>query len=285
LRDELTTDNKLKASILASSRDGIRGLQAALGVKIDGIFGPVTEEAFGKISVWVLIDKILKIATSASSPIQPSFMPVIHIPYPISTPNPVIPHAAEYAKYFVSMKINADRMTEIQSIAQRIGQNAARYKSVANAIAMMYWPLIGIIHNLESGMNFNTHLCNGDPLTERTVHNPVGRPTTGEPPFTWESSAVDALKHEEWDIWHDWMILGMAYISEMYNGMGYRSHGIPSPYLWAGSSIYVKGAYTSDGNFDPNAVSREIGVMTMLKYFYDQGSNGNQEIMSNKNEA
>jgi lysozyme family protein len=63
----------------------------------------------------------------------------------------------------------------------------------------------------------------------------------------------------------------MAFMLEKYNGFGYRNHKIPSPYLWAGSSIYTKGFYTSDGVFDPEAVSRQIGGMTMIKYFFDQG--------------
>lgn len=116
-------------------------------------------------------------------------------------------------------------------------------------------------------MNFNSHLYNGDPLTGRTVHVPAGYPINGEPPFTWEFAAADALRYEEWDKWHDWTIDGIAYLLEKYNGFGYRHRGVPSPYLWAGSNIYTKGFYVGDGVFDPNAVSKEIGGMTMLKYF------------------
>jgi lysozyme family protein len=168
------------------------------------------------------------------------------------------------------MVIDSHRLSEIQGIAHKIQQGMSRYQTVAEAVGVTYWPLIGIIHNLESGCNFNTHLYNGDPLTARTVRPPVGRPTTGNPPFMWAFSAIDALHQQGFDKWHDWSIIGMAYMLEKYNGFGYHLHGIPSPYLWAGSSIYTKGFYTDSG-FDPNLVSRQIGGMVMIKYFHDQG--------------
>ena len=67
-----------------------------------------------------------------------------------------------------------------------------RYDQVANATGVP-WYVIGIIHEMEGGLNFTTHLHNGDPLTRRTVQVPAGRPPTGMPPFQWEESAIDAL--------------------------------------------------------------------------------------------
>jgi len=116
-------------------------------------------------------------------------------------------------------------------------------------------------------MNFRTHLHNGDSLTDRTTHVPRGRPTLGYPPFTWEESAIDALSTDQhWNTWGDWTITGMAYLLEKYNGFGYRSKNTPSPYLWAGTSIYTSGKYVADHVFDPNAVSEQIGGMAILKF-------------------
>lgn len=283
---------RIKRAILASAHFGIHGLQTILGVKSDGILGPVTQDAIEDTNVDVLVGKVLAyivqhpmpspvgvppvgVPTVPTPPVlPPPTQPAPEPPPPVPTPEPpptsTVPHADEYAQYFTGMVIDSHRSSEIQTIAHRIQQGMSRYQNVADAVGVTYWPLIGIIHNLESGCNFNTHLYNGDPLTDRTVRAPVGRPTTGNPPFMWAFSAIDALRHEGFDKWRDWSIVGMAYMLEKYNGFGYRPHGIPSPYLWAGSSIYTKGFYTDSG-FDPNRVSRQIGGMTMIKYFHDQG--------------
>lgn len=71
--------------------------------------------------------------------------------------------------------------------------NRARYESVGNPMGIP-WHFIAAIHNLESSRSFLTHLHNGDPLTGRTFHRPPGRPASGNPPFTWEFSAADALR-------------------------------------------------------------------------------------------
>jgi lysozyme family protein len=118
----------------------------------------------------------------------------------------------------------------------------------------MPWALIGVIHAMECGFNFATHLHNGDPLTNRTKHVPAGQPQTGTPPFSWESSAIDALTHEGFNTVTDWSIPHMLYLLEKYNGFGYRKMGKPSPYLWSFSNLYEKGKYVADGRFDPQTV-------------------------------
>lgn len=206
---------------------------------------------------------------------QPPPPPPVNVP-PIKLVPPVNQPPINFTKYkddyeqkWLSCSINDSRRGEVKSIVDKIQQNAARYQNVATKINLPIWQLIGIVHNLESNMDFTTHLHNGDPLTSRTKHIPIGRPHTGYPPFTWEESAIDALDTDQgWNVWNDWSIVGMGYMLERYNGFGYRNHGVPSPYLWAGTNIYTKGRYVADGHFDPNSVSKQIGGMTVLKYLY-----------------
>lgn len=47
--------------------------------------------------------------------------------------------------------------------------------------------------------------------------------------------------------------------------MGYANKGLPSPYVWAGTSNYEKGKYVADGKFDPNYVDQQLGVAVMLR--------------------
>ena len=113
------------------------------------------------------------------------------------------------------------------------------------------------------------HLHNGDPLTARTVHVPAGRPLTGNPPFTWHDSAVDALNQMGLSGANDWSIEGTLYHLEQYNGFGYRSKGINSPYLWSGSNLYTKGKFGSDNQYNPDLVSKQTGAALILKYLID----------------
>lgn len=132
------------------------------------------------------------------------------------------------------------------------------------------WYFVAVIHYMEGGLDFKTHLHNGDPLNQRTVHVPKGRPVDGNPPFTWAESATDALTMEGFPAWKDWSIPGILYSLERYNGTGYRSKGINTPYLWSYSNNYTSGKYTDDGVYDPNAVSKQCGAAVILKRMVDK---------------
>jgi lysozyme family protein len=119
---------------------------------------------------------------------------------------------------------------------------------------------------MEASLNFQTHLHNGDSLTERTLHEPKNRPERGSPPFTWEESAKDALTLEHLDQWHDWSLAGILYRLERYNGFGYRRRHPPvsTPYLWSFSNFYTSGKYVRDGVFSETAVSDQCGAAVLL---------------------
>ena len=101
---------------------------------------------------------------------------------------------------------------------------------------------------------------------ERCRFRPGG-PKTGQPPFTWEASASDALRYQGFDKWKDWSIPGTLYKLEGYNGFGYRDHhpDVPSPYLWSFSTHYSAGKYVADGKWSQTAVSAQCGVAVLLR--------------------
>jgi lysozyme family protein len=173
----------------------------------------------------------------------------------------------EYNTLFDTLKITGFGQ-EINSYVARINENKERYQEVSLQTGVP-WYFIAVIHAMECSLSFNQHLHNGDSLKERTHQVPAGRPKTGNPPFTWEYSAVDALAYDNLTTWHDWSIEGMLYKLEAYNGWGYRSHGINSPYLWSGTQHYTKGKYGSDGHYNPELVSKQVGAAVLLKQFYN----------------
>jgi lysozyme family protein len=172
--------------------------------------------------------------------------------------------SAEYANLFATCQVLPAKQPGVDDMVSRILANQNRYQTVASALSLP-WYFVGTIHSLEASLNFNCHLHNGDPLTARTVHVPAGRPVAGNPPFTWEESALDALAKLAGVI--DWSIPGTLYQMEGYNGFGYRtSHPeVLTPYLWSMSNHYTSGKYTADGLFDPQAVSSQTGGAVILR--------------------
>jgi len=181
----------------------------------------------------------------------------------------------EYADLWGAMKIPAGTASALDARIRAIARGRPRYDQVANATGVP-WYVIAIIHEMEASLKFTTHLHNGDPLTDRTVQVPAGRPPEGMPPFEWEDSAIDALMLKNLNQVKLWSIERIAYQLEAYNGWGYRTRatGINTPYLWSSTTNYRKGKFVRDRVFDPNAVSRQLGAMALLRRLIEtQGVN------------
>jgi lysozyme family protein len=170
---------------------------------------------------------------------------------------------SEYESLFNSCAINDGQLSAIESLVTPIQANRSRYESVGTPLGIP-WYFIAAIHAMEASLSFRAHLHNGDPLTARTVNVPAGRPTTGQAPFSWEFSATDALTFDGFPKWTDWSLGGILYSLEKYNGFGYRSRGINTPYLWSYTNHYTSGKYVSDGKYDPAAVSKQPGAAAIL---------------------
>lgn len=169
------------------------------------------------------------------------------------------------AEMYATCEPRAEKLAEIDRFyVQPMVRNRGIYEMVGARLAIPWW-FIGVIHGLESGFSLSTHLHNGDPLTARTVHVPAHRPAFGTPPFTWLESAIDAMELKEFDGLADWWIGVTLDRLERYNGLGYRRHGLPSPYLWSFSQHYEKGKFVADGRFDPEAVSRQCGGAVLMR--------------------
>jgi lysozyme family protein len=176
----------------------------------------------------------------------------------------------EYQELFDSCEIRPARQASVESIVNRMQQNVQRYQGVAERTKTP-WFVVAVTHAMESSLNFRSHLHNGDPLSARTVQVPAGRPRSGTPPFTWEASAEDALAMKRLHLWKDWSVPGMLYVLERYNGMGYRSRGVLTPYLWSFSQHYTAGKFVKDGVYSASAVSEQCGCAVMLRRMAERG--------------
>lgn len=177
--------------------------------------------------------------------------------------------SGEYRAFFDTCEIRSNRGAEVQARLDRLLDHAPRYRALGEQLGIP-WFFIAIIHSLEAGSNFATHLHNGDPLTSTTTHVPAGRPTSGSPPFTWEASARDALAMKGYVGQADWSTARMLHRWEAYNGFGYRRRGLASPYLWSFSQHYTRGRFVKDHVFDPDSVSQQCGAAVLLKALQSQ---------------
>lgn len=170
----------------------------------------------------------------------------------------------EYEALWASASVRPENASEVKATARRIISNRPRYDGVSRETGVP-WYVIGLIHAMECGFSFEKHLHNGDPLRRRTVQVPKGRPTTHDGPFTWEESAIDALRYDKLDKVRDWSIPRIAFCLETFNGFGYVAKGVHSPYLWSFTTAYERGKFIADGKWSSVAVSKQCGAMAVLK--------------------
>ncbi|MER9151013.1 hypothetical protein NKI30_20565 [Mesorhizobium opportunistum] len=176
---------------------------------------------------------------------------------------------SDYAQAFWQVSLDASQMSMIDNGANEITAGRQTFETVAKATHAP-WYVVGVVWMLETGGDFSTHLHNGDPLTAQTVHVPAGRPLQGQPPFTWEASAIDAIKLYKLDN-TDTLDLGdMLDRLEGYNGYGYRRHQVSSPFLWAFTSGYAGGSYVADGVFASDVKWARPGAVALLRRLQDR---------------
>jgi lysozyme family protein len=169
--------------------------------------------------------------------------------------------AANAARWQRAVLTKADAFA---AAAQKLLAAKPRYAAVATVTGVP-WFVIAVIHERESSGDFRGVLHNGEAIIG------TGRKTTlvpkGRGPFSsWEDAAVDALTncHPYAARNTDWSAGGTLTLLERYNGLGYFSRGLPSPYLWAGTDQYAKGKYVRDGVFDAGAVDKQPGCAGLL---------------------
>jgi lysozyme family protein len=168
--------------------------------------------------------------------------------------------AANLARW-QKMQITPAALPTVDKVCYQLLAYASRYQTVAKDVwaNAALWPVVATIAERESGADFSKSLAQGDPWDERSTHVPVGI----GPFASWEAAAVWAIKHDDAiDKFSDMAIADVLTQIQQYNGLGHDDQ--PSPYIWSMSDQYVKGGYSSDGHWDPNYVSEQVGVAAML---------------------
>lgn len=191
--------------------------------------------------------------------------------------------APEYRFLFQEAQIAPSFQKDAAAAAQlAMRQMSSLYQPVAGKLGIIPWWAIACIHHMECGGNPAGGIANGQPWNAVTTEVPAGH----GPFASFLDEAIAAIKgYETPDQWgqnlasKNWNDAGWAFwFFESWNGFGERENkgGITtppnaSPYIYSGAQLpdgtllYAKGKDTSDYNFDPKAVSSQVGCMAFMK--------------------
>lgn len=162
------------------------------------------------------------------------------------------------------------RLNEMKHVADLIMQYKKDFYDPVERATRVPWYVTGAIDCREEDFHHGSYLGNGDSLYRVTTHVPRGR----GPFSSWFAGAIDAFHLDGMDhlpVNGHWDIVTALIKTEMYNGGGYASKGLPSPYVWGGTNIQKPGKYVSDGHFSPTAWDKQPGCAAMflaLKEFH-----------------
>jgi lysozyme family protein len=234
---------------------------------------PQAEPASGVLSEILNLPDALPQDAGATLPIPdlPKVEPIPQPSVPLIRARDFASLKDEYRRLFTTAEIRPSHQETVGWFRTMITKSRSRYEGVSKSTGVP-WYFIAVTHALESSCNFRAHLHNGDfPLSARTRQVPSNRPTIWLPPSDWESSARDALRLLGFTGQKDWSLERTLYRLEAYNGLGYRSYGVASPYLWSFSNHYDRGKFISDGKWSSTARSQQCGAAVMLKLLNDAG--------------
>ncbi|HXW26777.1 MAG TPA: peptidoglycan-binding protein [Xanthobacteraceae bacterium] len=168
----------------------------------------------------------------------------------------------EYESLLARMQVT--RQSEVDFVAKKLMNfvTQGRYKEVSDKLQI---PQIFIATSFEreSSSDFRCSPAQGDRWDRVSVNVPKGRG-----PFpNWTAAAIDAytLDHLDKVGAANWTWARFCYEGELFNGFGYRSHGVHTPYLWAGSNNYTSGKYVSDGKFSASHVDTQLGTVPVAR--------------------
>ncbi|WP_454617625.1 glycosyl hydrolase 108 family protein [Bradyrhizobium cenepequi] len=176
---------------------------------------------------------------------------------------------AEYRRLWDKAEVT--KTTEAMRQARLINSHRSTYEDVGKALGAP-WYVVGVLHLREAGeSDVGRWLCvlhNGEKIIgtgRKTSLKPEGRG-----PFTsFKAAAIDAFEVDDLKGRREWSecpIEFLAYVSERFNGFGYRdAHNMLSPYLWGGTKVQQRGKYVADGKFDENEMDQQIGTMAVLR--------------------
>lgn len=174
----------------------------------------------------------------------------------------------EYAKLIATATIRPECAYALEKTANRLLRDKAVYQRICDKTGVPVAALMALSEREMSG-NLHCYLGNGQRLTMRTTIVPKGRGPFADTIEGFISGALDALHLDGLDqiakAAEGWSLPRFCYESELWNGFGYRAHGIPSPYVVGGTNAQKRGKYIRDGVYDPGAMDPQLGTLAIVE--------------------
>ncbi len=169
--------------------------------------------------------------------------------------------APEYSRLLQAMTVT--RPQQVIAVADNLMRfvKAGRYAQVSTETGVpQVW--MATSFEREAGSRFDLSPAQGDPWNRVSIHVP-----RGIGPFaSWADAAKAAYHIDGLDKIGagNWTMERACYEGEIFNGMGYRAHGVHSPYLWAGTNVYSTGKYVADGVWDGGHADTQLGIVPVM---------------------
>jgi lysozyme family protein len=173
--------------------------------------------------------------------------------------------------------IKPEREPELQRVVERtLLPEKLLYQRVEGLVHIPAAALMALAMREMSG-NTHCYLGNGQSLKHRTTIVPLNRgPFLQEHPEDFVAGCLDSLHLDGLDqVWTapgGWSRSRFCYESESWNGWGYRSRGIPSPYVFGATNIQKPGKFPRDHIFDPTLWDPQLGTLAIVEEIFKQDS-------------
>lgn len=178
----------------------------------------------------------------------------------------------EYAAFAAHAQIRPECEHVLQITAERLLHDEPVYARIYEATGIPIALLMALSEREMSG-NLHCYLGNGQRLTMRTTIVPKGRGPFGDSPDGFFAGAIDGLKLEGFDQFAskfgEWTKPLACYASEDWNGWGPRARGIPTSYIWGGTTVQKPGKFVRDHVFDPNMMDPQLGTYAIMSKLID----------------
>jgi len=161
------------------------------------------------------------------------------------------------------MVIKPSRLHEFDGYAAQLFAHKAIYAAIESKTSVP-WQLTAVLHLRESNANLGTYLGNGQSLKRKTTEVPENRgPFLG--PNAFIDGAIDALRIDGLSSVKDLNIIEkQLFYTEQFNGWGSANKGVPSSYVWGGTSIQRPGKWVADHVWNGSVWDTQPGTAPIL---------------------
>lgn len=174
----------------------------------------------------------------------------------------------EYARLASIATIKPSREHELEQACISLLRSKALYQRVEQLSHVPAAALMALAMREMSG-NTRCYLGNGQRLTMRTTIVPKGRGPFPNTDDGFIAGCLDALAIDRLDQVYKmagaWSVARFCYESEEWNGWGYRARGIPSPYVFGGTTVQKAGKYVADHVYSATTMDPQLGTLALVQ--------------------